>query len=79
VIQRDGQAAVAVRLQSYLVTHISRDYTEVDLTPQYWLVVAPGVVPAAADARDRKYTRYVLHGSPGLFEDQWQLTLVEEK
>lgn len=76
--QHESGGIEAARVQQYEVSQISRGYLGTDLIPLYWLVVDSATTPTPEDARDRKYPRFRLVGSPNMLHDQWQLTLIQE-
>jgi hypothetical protein len=79
ITERESGGVEATRVQKYEVSQVSRNYSDSDLRPLYWLVVPADVAPLPADVRDRKYPRYRLLGTPKQLQDQWTLTLVEER
>jgi hypothetical protein len=84
--EREGGGFEIARLQQYEVSEVSRKYLDDNLTPLYWMVLtreqfyklADGAI-FLQDAKDRKYPRYRLNGSPNLFQNGWTLYLKEER
>jgi hypothetical protein len=79
VVEREGSGAETARLQRYEISEITRTLQESDLQPLYFLLVSPDVIPTPEDVRDRKYVRYLLQGSPNLYQDQFKVMVVEER
>jgi hypothetical protein len=78
-----GDSFVAARVNRYLVTEISRNYTDQQLRPDFWLVVDAGVVPNPDDVKQTEpalYVRYrLLGGVPEMMEKGWSVSLVEDR
>lgn len=68
-----------VNLQRYEMTGISRLlFSEDDLRPDYWLIVAPGTDVTTLNANSIR-PRYRNLGTPHVMQDDRRVTVVEER
>jgi hypothetical protein len=90
VVDRVGGGHQAVRVQTYEIQDVSREFIDGELRPNFWLVIAPfelgpGIVPQSADIGRRNsegnyiYPRFELLGTPEPYETAYWITLVEKR
>jgi hypothetical protein len=90
VVERVGRGHQAVRVQTYEIQDVSREFIDGRLRPNFWLVLAPfelgpGILPQSADVVRRNgegnyiYTRFELLGTPEPYETAYRITLVEKR
>lgn len=77
----DARVGVEIaRVQKFDVSGITRlAYTDDTLRPRYWVVVPRGQLVTPELARTRKVPRFRQLATPSLFEEQWKLSLVEDR
>jgi hypothetical protein len=79
--ETEGGGEVVAALQKYEVSEVSRNYLDEELRPLYFLVVPADQELVEEEVRTRvnPRSRYMLVGTPQLFQSQWKFILCEER